>query len=204
MFTGSAMAQAAAPAPAAAAVKPEAIPAKIALIAFEQAVVATNEGSKAVSDLQAKYLPKKNQIDALSKEVDLLKKQLDAAPATLPDAERTERLRVIDTKEKQLNLDGSDATAAYNAELQDIYGKIATKVSATTKAYCEQNGYTILLDVSGQQSNVMWAQQNTDITQAVVDTYNASSGAAPPAAPSATRKSSTSTAPRTTPKPATK
>ena len=102
--------------PAPAPVKPEAIPAKIALIAFEQAVFATNEGQKAVQDVQ-------------------------------------------------------------------------------------KNGYTMLLDNTGQQGGVgvLWTQAGVDISQAVVDAYNASSGvAAPvPSAPSAAR-------PRTTaPKPAT-
>ena len=46
------------PAAAPAPVTPQAIPAKIALIAFEQAVFATNEGQKAVQDIQTKYKPK--------------------------------------------------------------------------------------------------------------------------------------------------
>ena len=69
-----------------ATVTPQAIPAKIALVAFEQAVFATNEGQKAVQDIQLKYKPKKDQIEALSQEVDSLKKQLQSAPATLTDA----------------------------------------------------------------------------------------------------------------------
>jgi len=61
---GIAQTPAATPAPAAtepaapAPVTPQAIPAKIALIAFEQAVFATNEGQKAVQDIQTKYKPK--------------------------------------------------------------------------------------------------------------------------------------------------
>ena len=173
----------AAPAPA----PPQAIPAKIALVAFEQAVLATNEGQRAIQDIQAKYKPKKDQIDTLSTEVDSLKKQLQSAPATLPDAERATRLKAIDTKEKQLNREVDDAQTSYNAELQEAYGKIAPKVSATLKKYVADNGFTILLDVSSQQSNVMWANQSTDVTQALVAAYNTSSGvAAPvPTAPSA-------------------
>ena len=55
------------------------------------------------------------------------------------------------------------------------------------KNYCQQNGFTLLLDVSNQASNVMWALQSTDITQAAVDAYNKTSGVAapPPSAPSA-------------------
>jgi outer membrane protein len=201
----AAVAQPAAEAP----VTPQAIPAKIALVAFEQAVFATNEGQRAVQDIQTKYKPKKDQIDALSTEVDSLKKQLQSAPATLSDAERATKLKSIDTKEKQLNREAEDAQTAYNTDLQEQYGKIAAKVSATLKKYVSDNGYTLLLDVSSQQSNVMWANQSTDVTQAVVTAYNASSGVAapPPTAPAAApRPKPTTPAPKPTtpaPKPAT-
>ena len=172
--------------PAPARCEPQAIPAKIALVAFEQAVFATNEGQRAVQEIQDKYKPKKDQIDTLSKEVDSLKAQLQSAPATLSDEERATRLRNIDTKEKELNRNAEDAQTAYNADLQEAYGKVAAKVSVTLKDYVSKNGYTLLLDVSGQQSNVMWANQSTDVTQAIVTAYNASSGVAapPPAGPS--------------------
>ncbi len=178
-----------APATQPAPVKPEAVPAKIALVAFEQAVFATNEGQRNVQEVQKKYEPKKSQIDTLSQEVDALKKQLQSAPATLSDEERAARLKAIDTKEKQLNRDAEDAQTAYNADLQEAYAKLAQKVSVTLKNYVAQNGYTLLLDVSNQQSAVMWALPNTDVTQAVVEAYNTSSGvgAPPPAAPSASR-----------------
>jgi Skp family chaperone for outer membrane proteins len=190
LMTAAGTAQTTAPAPqpaAEAAVTPQAIPAKIALVAFEQAVFATNEGQRAVQDVQKKFEPKKAQIDTAAQEVDSLKKQLQSAPATLSDEERATRLKNIDTKEKQLNRDAEDAQTAYNADLQEAYGKVATKVSVTLKKYVSDNGFTLLLDVSNQQSNVMWAVPSTDVTQAVVTAYNTSSGVAapPPSAPAA-------------------
>jgi outer membrane protein len=177
-------------APAASAAPPQAVPAKIALIAFEQAVFATNEGQKAVQEVSKKYEPKKAQLDALGQEIESLKKQVQSAPATLSDEEKASRLRNIDAKEKQANRDAEDANNAYQADLQEAYGKVARKVSGTVQSYVQQNGYTLLLDVSNQQnSNVMWASQNPniDITQAVVQAYNTASGVAapPPSAPSA-------------------
>ena len=193
---------AAAATPAAA---PQAIPAKIALVAFEQAVFATNEGQKAVQDVQKKYEPRKSQIDALAAEVDSLKKQLQSAPATMSDDERASRMKAIDTKEQQLNRDAEEATNAYNADLQEAFGKVAQKVSVTLKNFVAQNGFTLLLDVSNQQNNIiMWAVPSTDVTQAVVSAYNASSGVAapPPSAPSAARPRPSTTTPRaTTPAP---
>ena len=204
LTTTAALAQApaAATAPSApVAPPPQAVPAKIALIAFEQGVFATNEGQKTVQDIQKKYEPRKTQIDALSTEVDSLKKQLQSAPTTLSDDERATRLKTIDTKEKQLTRDAEDAQNAYNADLQEAYGKIAQKFSTAVKNYVAQNGFTILLDVSNQQtSNVMWINPSTniDVTQAVVAAYNASSGIAapPPSAPSAARPRPATTTPR--------
>jgi outer membrane protein len=200
LMTMAASAQTAAPAPhpaaaAEPAAAPQALPAKIALIAFEQAVFATNEGQRAVQDVQKKYEPKKAQIDTLAQEVDSLKKQLQSAPATLSDDERATRLKNIDTKEKQLNRDAEDANTAYQSDLQEAYGKVAQKVSVTTKKYVSGNGFTLLLDVSGQQSNVMWALPATDVTEAVITAYNKESGiTAPP--PSAPRPSPSAVRPR--------
>ena len=176
-----------APAPAAAPAAPQAIAAKIALIAFEQAVVATNEGQRSVLEVQKKYEPKKAQIEALGNEVESLKKQAAALPATTSEDERASRARVIDTKEKQLQRDADDATQAYNADLQEALGKVAQKVSGVMRDYCQKNGFTLLLDVGGQASNVLWANQSTDVSQAVVTAYNTTSGvtAPPPAAPAA-------------------
>jgi outer membrane protein len=185
-----AFAQAApAAAPAAAATAPAAIPAKIALVNFEQVVLASNEGQTVTLATQKKYEPKKNDLDRLAGEVEQMKKDLAALPANTPDDQRTSKLRAIDTKEKQLNRDAEDAQTAYNTEWQEALGKVAAKVAATMKTYAQTNGYTIMLDVSSQSSNVLWALPSTDISQAVVDAYNKSSGvpAPPPPAPSAAR-----------------
>jgi outer membrane protein len=182
-----------------------AYPAKIALVAFEQAVYATNEGQRAVEDIRKKFQPQKDKIDALAAEIDSLKKQLQSAPATLSEADRAARLKTIDTKDKQYQRDADDAQNSYNADLQDALGKIAQKVNVVMISYVEKNGYTLLLNVGTQQSQVMWTatNPNADITEAVIAAYNASSGveAPPPAAPSATRPKPTTTAPHTTAKP---
>jgi outer membrane protein len=181
----SAAAASQAPAP----VAPSAYPAKVALVAFEQAVYSTNEGQRSVEEVRKKYQPQKDKMDALASEIDTLKKQLQAAPATLSDEERAAKLKVIDTKDKQYQRDADDAQTAYNADLQDALGKIAQKVNAVMLNYVEKNGYTLLLNVGSQQSQVMWtsASPNADITEAVIAAYNASSGVAPPppAAPGA-------------------
>jgi outer membrane protein len=209
----SAVAQAAGPqAPAAASapasVPPQAVPAKIALIEFEQVAAATNEGQRALLEVQKKYEPKKAQLDALAAEIDTLTKQLQAAPATMPEDEKASKARTLDTKQKQYQRDGEDASAAYNADVQDAIAKVGQKLGPVVLDYVKKNGFTMLLDVTGQQGgavNVLWSQDGSDISQAIVDAYNASSGvAAPvPSAPSASRPRPAAPAAGTAPKPAT-
>lgn len=199
-----------APAPAAAPapsqVPPSAYPAKIALIAFEQAVIATNEGQKTLADMQKKYAPQKAKIEQLSTEIDTLKKQLQSG---LSDEQRAAKLKEIDAKDKQLQNETDDAQNAYDGEVRVALSKVMQKVNVVLQDYVKKNGYTLLLDVGGQQSPVMWtaAEPNADITQAIIEAYNASSGVAapPPAAPAASPapkpRPSSSTGPKT---PATK
>jgi outer membrane protein len=200
MTSAAGVAQTAAPQTAPAPVAPQAVPAKIALIEFEQTAAATNEGVRSLQELQKKYEPKKAQLQTLAQEIDSLKKQLQSSPATLSEEERGSRQRSIDVKEKQLQRDGEDAQNSYNSDVQESVGKVAQKLGPVVMKYVQQNGYTMLLDNTGQQGglSVLWAP-GTDISQAVVEAYNASSGvAAPvPSAPSATTRPRT-----TTPKPA--
>lgn len=195
----------AAPAAAPAAVAPQAVPAKVAIIAFEQAVVSTNEGQKAVADIQKKYDPKKNAIDAQAAEVDSLKKQLQALPATASDEERTTRMRKIDELDKKLQRDAEDATNAYQSDLQEALGKVSQKFGGVAVKYAKDNGFNILLNSSaGQQqpNNLLWFDvEKLDITQAAINAYNVASGvAAPtPAAPTP-RKTTTPAAAKPAPK----
>ncbi len=180
-------------APAAQAeVKPEAIPAKVAVIAFEQGVVATNEGQRAVLDIQKKYEPKKTAIDASSAELDSLKKQYQALPTTITDESALRASKTIDDKTKALQRDVEDAQNAYNTDVQEAYGKVAQKFGGTAVKYAQDHGFTLLLNIGGQQQlpTVLWWQRETDITQATIDAYNVASGvpAPPPQAPAAPRR----------------
>jgi outer membrane protein len=196
-----------APAPAgqAAAALPQALPTKIAVIAFQQGMIATNEGERAVQTIQKKYEPKKNQIEAESKELESLRKQQAALPANAPDEQRADLIKNIDAKEKQLNFDADAAQTAYNTDLQEVLGKLQQKFGAAAVKYCTENGFTMLVSPESSQNApnpILWFDaQRMDITQAVINAYNASSGVAapPPSAPAAHPRPATTAPHATTP-----
>ncbi len=195
----SALAQGAAGAPSAAAPGVT----KIAVINFQAAVAQTNEGQRNFGELQKKFDPKRTQLKTLQDEIDNLKKQLQTQSASLSDAERANRLKVIDDKEKEYQRTGEDASNDFQSEMQQTYQQLAEKVYGTLQSYAEQNGYSVVLDAAATQQQaptVLWASKTTDITAAVIQAYNAKSGIpAPPASASVpSAPAPTRTTPRST------
>jgi Skp family chaperone for outer membrane proteins len=168
-------------------------PAKIAVVAFQVAVAQTNEGQRNFADLQRKYEPKRTQLKTLSDEIDNLTKQLQAQGDKLSDNERASRAKTIDDKKKQLDRSAEDAQNDFQNEMQELYNSLASKVYDVLAAYAQGHGYTLVLDVAQQQNPVLYANESTNITKAIIDAYNVKSGVpAPPAQPAA---SSTPSAP---------
>ena len=154
---------------------------KIAIIAFQPAVAQTNEGQQAFKDIQQKFAPKQAELKAQSQEIDTLKKQLQAAGTTLSTDERASRLKTIDDKEKALQHTAQDAQTQFQQEMGEVFQKIAQKFDAVLQDYCKKNGYSMVTDISSQQSNVVYASRSLDITPAVIAAYNVQSGVAAPA-----------------------
>ena len=153
--------------------------AKIAIINFQQAVAATNEGQRNFAQLRVKFEPKQAQLKAQSDEIDSLKKQLQDAGANLSEPERDSRLRVIDEKTKSLQRSAEDAQNEASGAMNDMYQALAQKVYAVLDSYSNQNKFTVVLDTSAQQTPVLWANGSTDITKQIVEAYNVKSGVPP-------------------------
>lgn len=200
-FAATAMAQVnqppAAPSPASGA-SAASIPAptgvtKFAVIAFQQAVISTNEGRQGVARVQQKFAPKQAQLKAENDEIDTLKKQMQAAGSTLSQDERATRLRTIDDKEKSLQRQAQDAQSDFQQAMTEVFQGIAQKFFAVMQDYAQRHGYGLVLDSSAQQTPIVWESKGADISAAVIAEYNQKSGVAAPAAQPAG-----STAPSTT------
>jgi len=176
----------AAPAATAAPAAAPAGPARIAVIAWELAVAQTNEGQRDFADLQKKYAPKEATLKTLNDEIETMTKQLQDQGSTLSDVERANRSKAIDDKKKQLDRETEDLRNDGQQDMQDMFSGLQAKVYDVMQAYVEQQGFTLVLDISQQQSPVLFASATTNITKQVIDAYNVKSGVpAPPAQPAA-------------------
>jgi Skp family chaperone for outer membrane proteins len=156
---------------------PQTVPVKIAVISFESAVLTTAEGQRDMHDLQTQFAPQREEIIRRNSDLETLKKQLQAGNWSA--AEQAVRQAAIDQKQKELTQDAEDAQKAFAAAAQKVYEVLAQKFFEVAADYAKRNGFTVLLDVSGTDSPVLWAAQSTDVTKAVTADYDKQAGMTP-------------------------
>jgi len=174
---GAGMALAQAPAPAAA----YAPPTKVAVIQIQAALAATKEGQKAAAALEVKLAPRKKDLDGKQAEIKDLQERLQRGGNTLSDTAKEDLTRNIDAKTKSYNRELEDAQAELEQEQQKVVGALGQKMMAVIDKYAQQNGFAIVLDVSSQNTPVLYASNTVDITKEVIDLYDKTVFTATPA-----------------------
>jgi outer membrane protein len=175
-------------------------PPKIAVISFQEAVAQTNDFQRRFADLQKKYDPKRQQIKTLTDEIASLQKELQAQSATLSDAERATKAKLLDDKQKELKRTGEDAQTDFQGDMQQTFSAVAGKFVETMDAYAVEHGFSLVLDNGNQQLPVvLYSNPSVDISKAVVDAYNVKSGVPAPPPSAAAAPGARGTAPARTP-----
>jgi len=164
-----AAAPAAAPAPAPSGPPPT----KVGIINAAGALATSKEGQKALDDLQKNvYQPKKDALDKLQATIQSNTTKLHNGSATMsPEAQRNLQAQ-IDADTKTLNRTQEDAEAEINEEQGKIMQELGTKMMTVLSKYATEGGFAVVLDVSNQQTPVLWAAAGVDITNDIIKLYD--------------------------------
>jgi len=163
-------------------------PAKIATIQWEAALLSTKDGKAAQGELEKKLGPKGQELQKRQDDLKGLQDQLARGGTTMSDTKKTELQRQIDSGTRSLQRDSQDFQDEEQAEERKVYVELSDKMQPIVKKFAIDNGYTLLLNISDQNSNVLWAADGVDITAAVIDAYDKTAPAAPAAPKTAAPK----------------
>jgi outer membrane protein len=186
----------------AAAANPAPPAARIGIINIQNAIMLTNEGHRDLEALQRKFEPTQSTLTNLNLEIENLKKQLQTQGEKLNEQARADMIKTIEAKQKTMQRQAEDAQADFEGQQNEIANRVGGKLLDVLDKYARQNGYSVILDVSGQQSPVLWAAQTSDVTQEIVNAYNSQSGVPAPAPGGAAAKPAGAAARPPAPKPA--
>lgn len=168
-------------------------PAKVGIIQIQNAILSTKDGQKALADLQARFGPKKAELEKKQNTIAQMQQQLRSGSATMSEEAKTKLVRDIDQSTKSLNRDTEDAQAEVEQAESKIMQELGQRIMAVINKYSRDNGFALVLDVSSPQTPVVFAADTIDITKEIIDLYDknapapiTSAPAAPAARPAAT------------------
>jgi outer membrane protein len=178
---------------------------KIGVLGVRQAIASTAEGKQAGAELQSQFASRQNELEALNKQINELRQRLDAGGAKLSQEEQARLQREGTRLTQQLDRKQNEYQEDVNAAQAEVFDRIGRKMMDVLDRYARDNGYVAVLDTSAQNTPIIFASTNIDVTQDIVRLYDqaypvkAGSSTTAPATPRPT-----STTPRPTAAPAQK
>jgi outer membrane protein len=175
---------------------------KVGVISIRQAIVTTAEGKVASAELQSQFASRQNEIESLNKQLNDLQQRLQAGAGKLsPDEEgrlRQQGQRLTQRLERM----NTEYQEDVNAAQADVIDRIGRKMVDVLDRYSRENGYSIVLDSSAQNTPILYASTQIDVTQDIVRLYDQAypvkTGTSTPAKPAAPKPTPTASQPPAT------
>jgi outer membrane protein len=173
---------------------------KVGVINVRQAIVATAEGKQASAELQSQFSPRQSELENLNKQINDRRQRLAAGEGKLSQDEVDRLTKEGQRLAQQLDRKQNEYQEDVNAAQQDVIDRIGRKMLDVLDRYARENGYNVILDTSAQNSPILYASNQIDVTQEIIRLYDQAypikGGAAAPATRPATAKPTTPTKPR--------
>jgi outer membrane protein len=178
----------------------------VAVVDFEKAVVESAEGKKASDKFNATLKARQTDIEKKQKELEDQQKKLQNGARTLSDAAKGDVQKDIDRRTLELQRTNEDAQKELQTLRDELLRPIAERATAILNAMATEKSYTLVVDISNPENNVVWHNDKNDITGELIKRIDASgpiepgkSEAPKPATPNPTSARPPATA---TPRPA--
>jgi outer membrane protein len=173
-------------------------PTKVGVIQIQTALVSTKDGQKAVQELETRMAPKQKEMERKRNELQELQDKLSKGGNAMAQAAKDDLARSIDQKTKSYNRDMEDARAELDQEQRKLLEELSGKMQVIIDKFALANGYAVLLDVSNQNTNVLYVASGVDVTKDIIDMYDKTNPGAPASKPSAPPAKPTTPAPAAT------
>jgi outer membrane protein len=164
---------------------------KVAVVDFEKALVESVEGKKSSDRFNATLQAKQADGEKRQKELEDAQRKLQTQERTLSEVAKANLQKDIDRRTTEMQRFNEDSQKELQSMRDELLRPIAEKASALLNQLAAEKGYTLVVDISNPQNNVVWFNPQNDITAELTKRIDAAtpatSNAAPAPAPQATR-----------------
>jgi len=157
---------------------------------FDAAVFQSAEGKRSSEKFDVTVKAKQNELGKKQQELDDQQKKLQNGARTLSEEAKASLQRDIDRRTTELQRLNEDAQKELGVMRDELLRPIADRASAILNAMAKESNYTLVIDISNPETNVIWKNPKNDITEELIKRIDASAPkeTAKPAAAPATNK----------------
>ena len=145
---------------------------RIAVLNVQVAITSTAEGKQAAAELQSQFTPRQTELQNMQKQIDDIRNRLQTGQTTLSDEEKARLAREGDQLTRNLQRKQQESQDDFNDSQQDVVNRIGRKLVEILDSYSKQNSLAVVLDTSAQQTPVIYASNEIDITQEIIRLYD--------------------------------
>jgi len=146
---------------------------KVGVINIRGAIGNTGEGKQASAELQSQFAPRQTELENLNKQINDLRQRLGACEGKCSQDEigrLTTQGQKATQKFDRLNNELNEDVQSAQGEVIDRIGR---KMVDVLDKYSRENGFTLVLDSSAQNTPILFASTQIDVTQEIVRLYDA-------------------------------
>ena len=156
---------------------------KVAIVDFERAIVESAEGKKSSDKFNATLQSKQAEGEKRQKDLEDAQKKLQTQERTLSETAKANLQKEIDRRTTEMKRFSEDTQKEMQSLRDELLRPIAERASAILNGIATEQSYTLIVDVSNPQNNVVWFNPKNDITAELTRRIDASTPKTSEAAP---------------------
>src|ERR1700751_2847111 len=145
---------------------------KVGVINVQVAITSTSEGKQAAAELQSQCAPRQSELEGLRRQVEDIQTRLRTGASTLSDDEKVRLSREGDQLSRQFQRKQQDSQDDFNEAQREVVDRIGRKMIDVLDKYSRENGYGVIFDTSAQNTPVVYAANQIDVTQEIIRLYD--------------------------------
>jgi outer membrane protein len=146
--------------------------AKVGVINIQVAITNTAEGKQAAAELQSQFAPRQTDLDNMRKQIEDIEVRARTGQTTLSDDEKARLAREHDQLTRSFQRKQQDSQDDFTEAQREVVDRIGRKMIDVLDKYSKENGYYVVLDTSSQNTPVVYAANQVDVTQEIIRLYD--------------------------------
>ena len=127
---------------------------------------------QAQAELQSQFAPRQTEIENMNKQINDLRQRLAACEGKCSQDEIARLTTQGQRMTQQFDRKNNELQEDSNAALGEVIDRIGRKMVDVLDRYARENGYNIVLDSSAQNTPILYASTQIDVTQEIVRLYD--------------------------------